>query len=95
MESAADIPQSGPSQWIRRAAGSIHIESQDEAGRPLPGFAPEESPLVWGDEIEYTVRWKHSHSGATSKEPLKRIAGKPVRLRLVMNDADLFSLRFR
>ena len=30
------------------AAGSIHIEIQDEAGRPLPGFALEESPLVWG-----------------------------------------------
>ncbi len=74
------------------AAGSIHIESQDEAGRPLPGFALEESPLVWGDEIEDTVRWKRSHSGATSKAPLKRIAGKPVRLRPVMKDADLFSL---
>ena len=77
------------------AAGSIHIEIQDEAGRPLPGFALEESPLVWGDEIEHTVVWRRSHAGATSKEPLKRIAGKPVRLRLVMKDADLFSLRFR
>ena len=77
------------------AAGSIHIEIQDDAGRPLPGFALEESPLVWGDEIEQTVRWKRSHSGATTDEPLKRIAGKPVRLRLVMKDADLFSLRFR
>ena len=77
------------------AAGSIHIEIQDEAGRPLPGFALEESPLVWGDDIEYTVRWQRSHAGANSDEPLKRIAGKPVRLRLVMKDADLFSLRFQ
>ena len=77
------------------AAGSIHVEIQDEAGRPLPGFALEESPLVWGDDIEHTVRWERSHAGATSKEPLKRIAGKPVRLRLVMKDADLFSLRFQ
>ena len=77
------------------AAGSIQIEIQDEAGRALPGFALEESPLFWGDEIEHTVRWKRSHAGATSKEPLKRIASKPIRLRLVMKDADLFSLRFR
>ena len=77
------------------AAGSIQIEIQDEAGRALPGFALEESPLVWGDEIEHTVRWKRSHAGATTYEPLKRIVGKPVRLRLVMKDADLFSLRFR
>ena len=77
------------------AAGSIHIEIHDEAGRPLPGFALEESPLVWGDDIEHTVRWERSHARATSKEPLKRIAGKPVRLRLMMKDADLFSLRFQ
>ena len=31
----------------------------------------------------------------SSEEPLKRIAGKLVRLRLVMKAADLFSLRFR
>ena len=77
------------------ASGSIPIESQDTAGRALPGFALEESPLVWGDDIEHTVRWERSYAGANSEEPLKRIAGKPVRLRLVMKDADLFSLRFR
>ena len=77
------------------AAGSIHIEIQDEAGRTLPGFSLEESPLVWGDDIEHTVRWERSHARATSHEPLRRIAGKPVRLRLVMKDADLFSLRFQ
>ena len=77
------------------AAGSIQLEIQDKAGRPLPGFALEESPLIWGDEIEHTVSWKRSHSRATSDEPLKRIAGKPVRLRIVMKDADLYSLRFR
>ena len=77
------------------AAGSIHIEIQDEAGRALPGFALEESPLVWGDDIEHTVRWERSHARATSDKPLRRIAGKPVRLRLVMKDADLFSLRFQ
>ena len=27
-------------------------------------------------------------------EPLARIAGKPVRLRFVMKDTDLYSLRF-
>ena len=28
-------------------------------------------------------------------EPLARIAGKPVRLRFAMKDADLYSLRFK
>ena len=77
------------------AAGSIRLEVQDTGGRPLPGFALEESPLIWGDEIEHTVRWERSSGRPASDQPLKRIAGKPVRLRFVMKDADLYSLRFR
>ena len=77
------------------AAGSIRIEIQDAQGNPLPGFAIEDSPLIWGDEIDHVVRWERSHSKATSEKPLARIAGKPVRLRFVMKDADLYSIRFR
>ena len=76
------------------AAGSIRVEIQDVGGNPLPGFGLEESPLIWGDEIEHTVRWERSHTKATSDKPLAGIAGKPVRLRFVMKDADLYSLRF-
>ena len=77
------------------AAGSIRLEIQDADGNPIPGFALEESPLVWGDEIEQRVVWSRSHAKATSDKPLRRLAGKPVRLRFIMKDADLFSLRFR
>ena len=77
------------------AAGSIRLEIQDTQGNPLPGFALEESPLIWGDEIEHTVGWERTHAKATSDKPLARIAGKPIRLRFVMKDADLYSLRFR
>ena len=77
------------------AAGSIRVEIRDAQGNPLPGFALEESPLIWGDEIEYVVRWERSHPRATSDKPLARIAKKPVQLRFVMKDADLYSLRFQ
>lgn len=77
------------------AAGSIRLEIQDEDGSPFPGLSLAESPLIWGDQIEHKVRWERSHTRATSDEPLARIAGKPVRLRFVMKDADLYSLRFR
>ncbi len=77
------------------AAGSIRMEIQDADGNPLSGFALEESPLIWGDEIEHQVVWSRSHAEATSDKPLRRLAGKPVRLRLIMKDADLFSLRFQ
>ena len=77
------------------AAGSIRLDVQDADGSPLPGFSLAESPLIWEDEIRHTVRWKRSHSQATSKEPLKRVSGKTVRLRFVMKDGNLYSLRFK
>ena len=77
------------------AAGSVRLEIQDAKGNPLPGFALADSPLIWGDEIEHTVRWERNHSSATSDKPLGRLAGTPVRLRFVIRDADLYSLQFR
>ena len=71
------------------------IEIQDAHGRPFPGFSLEESPLIWGDEIERMVRWKRTHPQATLEKPLAHLAGDPVRLRLVMKDADLYSFGFR
>ena len=77
------------------AAGSIHVEIQDAQGQVLPSFGLVESPLIWGDEIEYVVRWERDLAATTSDDPLRRIAGKTVKLRFVMKDADLYSIRFR
>lgn len=89
------------------AAGSIRVEIQDGRGNPLPGFSLLESPLIFGDEIEHTVRWKRMHPDfsvypeyaqgfrRSSERPLARLAGKTVRLRFVMKDADLYSIQFR
>jgi len=79
--------------YATSAAGSIQLEIQDPRGNALPGFALEDSPLLWGDQIDGVVTWKRAAS-RTDPEPLKRLAGKPVRLRFVMRDADLYSLRF-
>jgi hypothetical protein len=76
------------------AKGSIRIELQDANGYPLPGFALEDSPLVWGDKVDATIAWTRPAS-KTDPEPLKRFAGKPVRLRFVMRDADIYSLQFK
>jgi len=76
------------------AAGSIRIEIEDARGQPLPGFLLEESPLIFGDKIEETIAWNHP-AGETDNGPLAHLAGLPVRLRFVMRDADLYSLRFR
>ncbi|MEQ1858484.1 MAG: hypothetical protein ABMA13_00960 [Chthoniobacteraceae bacterium] len=69
------------------AAGQIRAELQDADGKPLPGFALEESEPIWGDYIAHEVKWK---GGAD----LGALAGRPVTLRFEMSDADLFSIRF-
>lgn len=70
------------------AAGSIRVELQDAAGRALPGYGLEECEEFIGDRIEHRIAWKQGSE-------VSRLAGQPVRLRFVMKEADLFSLRFR
>ena len=70
------------------AAGFVRVEIQDAAGKPIAGCTLDDCPEIIGDEIERIVAWKRGPD-------VSRLAGKPVRLRFVMKDADLFALRFR
>jgi hypothetical protein len=76
------------------ASGSIQLEIQDARGKPLPGFALQDSPLIWGDKVEAVVKWR-DQGNEMGSAPLRRHAGEPVRLRFVLKDADLYSIRFR
>jgi len=69
------------------AAGSVRVEIQDTAGKPIDGFARDECHPVIGDELDRLVHWQH---GAD----VGRLAGRPVKLRFVIRDADLYALRF-
>ncbi|MBL8175228.1 MAG: hypothetical protein JNK48_11210 [Bryobacterales bacterium] len=69
------------------APGGIRTEILDADAAPVAGFAIEDSVELIGDQIERAVRWKQGSD-------LSRLAGKPVRLRFVMKDADIFALRF-
>lgn len=69
-------------------AGEIRVELQDENGKPLPGYGLEDCDLIIGDRIDGLVRW---HGQAS----VGAYAGKPVRLRFQMVDADLYSFRFK
>ena len=68
--------------------GHLRAELLDTAGRALPGFSMAEAAVMSGDHIEQAVRWP---GGAR----VARLAGKPVRLRVALHDADLYSIRFR
>ena len=61
---------------------------REEAPQPVLGYRLAECRQIVGDEIEGVVAWRAGGG-------VRRLAGRPVRLRFVMADADLYSLRFR
>jgi hypothetical protein len=69
------------------AAGSIRVAVLDRDGAEVRGFGLADCPEIYGNEIERGVLWQ-------GEPDLGRLAGRPVRLRLVMKDADLYSLGF-
>ncbi|MCX7699684.1 MAG: glycoside hydrolase [Gemmataceae bacterium] len=69
------------------AGGSLRVELQDESGRPIPGFRLDECEPMIGDSIQQPVRWKNNPD-------LSPWAGKLVRLRFVLEDADLYAIQF-
>ncbi len=69
------------------AVGSVQVELQDEQGRPQQGFALSDSLEKYGDKISERVAW-------TGGPDVSAFAGRPVRLRFVLKDADLYSFKF-
>ncbi|MDF1811810.1 MAG: hypothetical protein P1V20_06335 [Verrucomicrobiales bacterium] len=74
--------------YATSAAGFVQIEIQDEAGKPVPGYALDDMPELFGDELDATVKWN-------SGTDLSQLRGKTIRLRVRMDDADLYALQFR
>ena len=70
------------------AVGSIQVEMQDADGNPVPGRSISDCPQIYGDSIERVVVW---NDGPVVRE----FAGKPIRLRFVIKDADLYAFNFR
>ena len=68
-------------------AGSVRVEIQDQQGTPLPGYTLDDAVRHVGDAIEQVVNWN-------SGSDLSRIKDQPIRLRIAMHDADLYSFRF-
>ena len=69
------------------AAGEIKMELQDKNGNPLPGYSLNDCQLIIGNEIKRVVTWNGSSD-------LKKISNQPVRMRIYLKDADLFSFKF-
>jgi len=69
------------------AAGHLRVEIQNEQGQPLPGYALDDCPEVFGDAIDRPVTWKQHQDVA-------QLVGQRVRLRFVLADADVYAFRF-
>ena len=54
----------------------------------MEGFTQKDCPEIIGDRLEHTVSW-------TQGADVSALAGKPVRLRFVLKDADLYSFQFK
>ena len=73
--------------YAAKDGGSVTVELQDETGKAIPGFTSTEAEALTGDSVKATVQWKNGHT-------LSNLKGKPVRVRFVLKNADLFSMRF-
>ena len=71
----------------REYGGGIRVAIENPDGSAIVGFGLDDCPVIFGNSIERVVPWK---AGAE----LKEIAGKPVRLRFELRDADLYSFQF-
>ena len=69
------------------AAGTVRVEICDLDGSPIPGFSLDECDLIYGDSIDRRVTWKKNIN-------VESLIGRPVILRFVMREADLYSLIF-
>jgi len=74
--------------YATSAAGAVRVEIQETDGTPIPGYQLVDGRELYGDEIARVYEWGQGSDVAA-------LASKPVRLRFVMNDADLYSIRFR
>jgi hypothetical protein len=72
--------------YATSAAGGVCVEIQDAQGKPVPGFALDDCRELIGNELDRAVQWKGGDLG--------QLAGKRVRLRFALKDADLFAMRF-
>ena len=70
------------------AAGSVRVEIQDLQGRPFPGYSLADAHPLYGDTLDLKAAWKGPMADVGN------LAGKAVRLRLQVRDADVFSYRF-
>ena len=73
--------------YATSGAGFVKVEILDAEHRPIPGFTLADCDLIYGDSLDRRVGWK-------GVKDLSSLAGKPIALRFVLREADVYSLKF-
>jgi hypothetical protein len=69
------------------AAGEIRIEILDETGKVIEGFSKHDCQVIIGNEIDKSVSWGEDNR-------IGELAGKVIKMKIYMKDADLYSVKF-
>lgn len=72
---------------VVRPKGTLRVGLLDGEGKPIPGRSVEDCVPVTGDHLRKTIEWKDAAD-------VSAWSGKPVRIRVEFQDADLFGLQF-
>jgi hypothetical protein len=68
-------------------AGDVRVEIQGADGNAIDGFRLEDCDPTFGDSIDRPVVWKN-------RTDVSSLAGRSVRLRFALRDADVYAFRF-
>jgi hypothetical protein len=82
---------SGKQLWLNYATsapGEIQVELQDEKGNPIHGYTLGDAETIIGNETSRSVAWKGTND-------VSALAGKVIRMKIQMKDANLYSLWFQ
>ena len=89
--------------------GTLRVEAQDAAGKPVECLGLENSVPIWANDLAYTVQWAQAGAGEAERamcedgRPCAGHCGDPsigvraglaTRLRFVLEDCQLFSFAF-
>lgn len=69
------------------AAGEIRVEIMTADEKPIEGFAHSDCEPIIGNELARVVRWR-------GESDVSRLAGRTIRLRFELRDADIYSMKF-
>ncbi|MDG1895372.1 MAG: hypothetical protein P8J37_10720 [Fuerstiella sp.] len=69
------------------AVGNVRVELQNPDGTPITGYGLDSCHDLFGDTVDRVVGWRGG-------QDVSDLSGKPVRLRIELRDADLYSFQF-